>query len=145
MPRNAKTGQFGTVSAKFRAIRGASALNKFQKGIIRRQPAISPSIGLSRLQSSPAPAETWKVGRRIVELQTLADQLDCGNCSSPLSLKNIVRETRHGFGSILYVSCGHCDGEPTKVYTGKRHAPSTTKKTVFDVNSKAALGKYHRI
>ena len=64
-----KTGYFGSISAKLHAIRRTSALNKFNKGI-RWQPQSSPAL---------AEQETWKVGLRTVELQTLADQLDCAN------------------------------------------------------------------
>jgi len=143
MPRNGKSGQFCTIGAKLCGIRGTLNLNKYHKKYnkgFERQPAGS---SIPRLQSSPPAAhETWKVGRRIVELHTLADQLDCAYCSSQLSLRNIVRETHHGFGSILYIRCDNCEGDATtKVYTGKRHVPSNAKKSVFDVNSKAALGK----
>jgi hypothetical protein len=44
----------------------------------------------------------WQDGRRIVELKTLAGQLNaCDGCDTPLNLMNIEQERVYGFGSYL--------------------------------------------
>ena len=83
------------------------------------------------------PEHLWNQGRRIVELQVLAEGLaKCSKCPQPLELKNTVGETRFGLGSLLHIACRHC-GQTTKVPTGKRHGSRRNK---WDVNSKCALG-----
>ena len=48
----------------------------------------------------------WQDGRRIVELKTLAEQLNvCDGCDTPLNLMNIEQERLHGFGSYLSIRC----------------------------------------
>ena len=48
----------------------------------------------------------WQDGRRIVELNTLAEQLNaCDGCDTPLNLMNIEQERVHGFGSYLSIRC----------------------------------------
>ena len=37
---------------------------------------------------------SWKEGRRVVELEVLAEQLFCNKCNTPLHLKDIVGEMR---------------------------------------------------
>lgn len=83
----------------------------------------------------------WKIGRRIVEIGHLAEQLrSCVSCKAPLELHNIIEERRHGFASLLYIKC-HCDAV-NKVTTGKRHHASQKEKAlVFDINTKAVFGK----
>ena len=41
----------------------------------------------------------------IVELGHLAVQLSCSDCGDSLSLTKITKETRYGYGSLLYVDC----------------------------------------
>jgi len=48
-----------------------------------------------------APTQSWREGRRIVELVHLAAQLSCTDCGDSLSLTNITKETRYG----SYVWC----------------------------------------
>ena len=48
----------------------------------------------------------WQDGRRIVELKTLAEQLNaCDGCDTPLNLMNIEQERLYGFGSYLSIRC----------------------------------------
>ena len=86
----------------------------------------------------------WGDGRRIVELGHLADQLkECKNCSKPLMLHKIQKEQRVGYASILYISC-EC-GMMNNITTGKSHRPSDKSKVgmpVYDINTKAVIGKY---
>ena len=52
----------------------------------------------------------WQDGRRIVELKTLAEQLNaCDGCVSPLNLMNIEQERLHGFDSYLSIRCTTCN------------------------------------
>ena len=51
---------------------------------------------------------SWKDGRRVVELDVLAQGLSkCirDECKLQLDLRNVVSETRSGYGSWLYISC----------------------------------------
>ncbi|OWF51678.1 hypothetical protein KP79_PYT06561 [Mizuhopecten yessoensis] len=75
----------------------------------------------------------WNEGRRVVELEVLAEQLFCNRCNTPLHLKDIVGEMRNGLGSLLEVVCRICSGMKL-VSTGKRN-----EKGGFDINSKVAL------
>ena len=46
----------------------------------------------------------WQDGKRIVELKTLAEQLNvCDGCDTPLNLMNNKQERLHGFGSYLSI------------------------------------------
>ena len=48
----------------------------------------------------------WQDGRRIVELKTLAEQLNaCDGCDIPLNLMNIEHERLHGFDSYVSIRC----------------------------------------
>ena len=48
----------------------------------------------------------WQDGRRIVELKTLAEQLNaCDGCDTLLNLMNIEQERLYGFGSYLSIRC----------------------------------------
>ena len=85
----------------------------------------------------------WREGRRIVELGLLADGLrSCVDCGQPLDLCRTVDETQSGYGSILYVEC-QC-GVLNSITTNKTQftSPSLRGRPAFDVNTKAALGKY---
>ena len=84
----------------------------------------------------------WRVGRRVVELGHLADQLVCRYCSKTLSLKNIERERRYGYASMLYIPC-EC-GILNTISTGKSHRDPSKKAKgtpIYDINTKAVLGK----
>ena len=85
----------------------------------------------------------WTEGRRVVELQILAEGLkECRWCKSQLHLINCVNETLYGLGSILYIECQECKNL-NSVPTGKRHSASLDgdgPRKCFDVNSKLAAG-----
>ncbi|XP_043468802.1 uncharacterized protein LOC122502708 [Leptopilina heterotoma] len=79
-------------------------------------------------------------GRRIVHLKTLAEQLNCKNCKSVLSLTDIVNEKRFGLASVFNVKCNTCLLS-TQVSTDKQHivsGPNMHKH--FDVNTKVVVG-----
>ena len=85
----------------------------------------------------------WDEGRRIIELKVLAEGLaGCKNCSTPLQLHLTEKETKKGFGSILHIRCATCKNV-NQVPTGKRREEG--RRIVWDVNTKAASGRYRGI
>ncbi|XP_046591676.1 uncharacterized protein LOC124293697 [Neodiprion lecontei] len=80
-------------------------------------------------------------GRRIVDLEYLAQQLKCIRCKKDILLKKAVKETRMGLNSILHIACDECCSI-TQVRTGKTHV-TLENKTHADVNTKAVLGAVH--
>ena len=87
--------------------------------------------------------DSWKIGRRIVELGVLAAELSaCKKCSCPLSLANTSNEIRYGLGSILHVRCtNQACNYMNNVFAGRRHSAKNGRKKIWDVNTKAAEGK----
>ncbi|KAL8617755.1 hypothetical protein ACOMHN_054751 [Nucella lapillus] len=82
----------------------------------------------------------WNDGRRIVDLQELAKQLHCKQCSSLLDLQRTERETRYGFASVLYIHCS-C-GLMNDVHTSKVQQNEDSQKSstpVFEINSRASI------
>ena len=50
--------------------------------------------------------ESWQTGRRIVELDTLAENLkSCFACDSPLYLHDTVSSKNYGLASVLDIVC----------------------------------------
>ncbi|CAG2254062.1 unnamed protein product [Mytilus edulis] len=82
----------------------------------------------------PSLNNDWKTGRRVVELQALAQQMFCTSCDARLHLADIESERRYGLGSILFILCQNsvCSSL-NDVKTGKRNNGT------FDINSKLAL------
>ncbi|CAC5388280.1 unnamed protein product [Mytilus coruscus] len=89
------------------------------------------------VHSDPSFDETWKEGRRLVELLHLAQNLFCKMCNCPLQLIDTVGERKYGLGSILFIPCSSCSA-CNSVETGKR-----SETGAFVVNSKVALGMIH--
>lgn len=85
-------------------------------------------------------------GRRVVELDLLAKELDggCKSCGKPLRLADCTQETISGLGSFLYITCGEetC-GEINVCHTSKMHRANagTRGRPVFDINTKLAAGE----
>lgn len=92
------------------------------------------------LDTENKPRDTCGRGRRIVELSELAKNLWCCSCKECLSLQFVESETRRGLGSILSVRCHKC-AIINIVPTGKQHAGTGGRATLFDMNAKAALGE----
>lgn len=85
-------------------------------------------------------------GRRIVELDVLAKELECKSCGASLQLLNCFRETVSGLGSFLYITCSNSDcGEINVCHTNKVHRSSDKRRgrPIFDVNTKLAAGKFN--
>ncbi|VDI69790.1 Hypothetical predicted protein, partial [Mytilus galloprovincialis] len=78
--------------------------------------------------------DSWRNGRRVVELGVLADHLAaCKQCGLPLSLQNCLNITTCGLAAVLKVlcvnqSCRNINAIPT----GKQH------NRIWDVNTKLA-------
>ena len=79
-------------------------------------------------------------GHRIVDLKYMARNMFCSSCRSPLLLQNIQREAKKGLASILHIFCDNCIFLNT-VTTGDRRISPTTGYPLFDINTKAAIGK----
>ncbi|XP_014213360.1 uncharacterized protein LOC106642940 [Copidosoma floridanum] len=69
-------------------------------------------------------------GRRIVHLETLAEQLTCQECGAILSLIDTEAEERIGLASLLTIKCRQCQ-KSAIVSTDMKHEPigQTTKRT----------------
>lgn len=88
-------------------------------------------------------------GRRIVDLDYIIRQLLAGcKCGENLALTCCTNETRKGLASLLNVKCASCDAL-NEIHTSKMHTPKvddvgTPQRLypVYDVNTKAALGKF---
>ena len=84
-------------------------------------------------------------GRRVVELQVLAEALDGGwkVCNKPLQLSSCTDETISGLGSFLFIVCSNSEcGEINVCHTNKTHrvAGSTRGRPIFYVNAKISAG-----
>ena len=83
----------------------------------------------------------WRIGRRVVELGTLADGLKaCNLCGQPLHLSNCVGEKKFGLAQILQVKCHYPDcGLINDIPTGRKHS-TVNGGQAWDVNTKLAAG-----
>ena len=84
-------------------------------------------------------------GRRVVELNVLAEALDggCEACGVALRLSDCIKETVSGLGSLLYICCSNSEcGETNICRTNKTHRSTGTTRgrPIFDVNTKLAAG-----
>ena len=84
-------------------------------------------------------------GRRVVELNVLAEALDggCEACGAVLRLSDCIKETVSGLGSLLYICCSNSEcGETNICRTNKTHRSTGTTRgrPIFDVNTKVAAG-----
>ena len=67
-------------------------------------------------------------GRRIVNINVLADNLVCSECKSILSLKNIISEKKNGLLSKFTVKCSNTTcNNVTTVCTDKTHKVQKVK------------------
>ena len=124
--KGGKCARLNSLSERFSS---KSQLNENNEGTTENDPKDDAESG-------------WGIGRRIVKLKFLADQLkSCKHCCKPLHLSNTTREQRVGYASILYITCD-C-GFINNISTGKSHRPPGKEKrgmTVYDINTKAVLG-----
>ncbi|XP_061194747.1 uncharacterized protein LOC133202899 [Saccostrea echinata] len=89
----------------------------------------------------PTGKNDWREGRRIIELGTLATNLnECKRCGQPLHLSDCVAETRFGLAQILQVQCRYKECRLLNdVPTGKKHLTEKGGKA-WDINTKVAVG-----
>ena len=86
-------------------------------------------------------------GRRVVELNVLAEALDggCEACGATLRLSNCIKETVSGLGSLLYICCSNSEcGETNICRTNKTHRSTGTTRgrPIFELNTKLAAGLF---
>ena len=86
-------------------------------------------------------------GRRIFEIDEVIRQLreGCKSCGDELNLLHASSERVIGLASVFTVDCSVC-GLANTITTSKVHKPAKSKyhdesRNVYDVNTKAALGK----
>ncbi|XP_068757667.1 uncharacterized protein [Montipora capricornis] len=132
-------------------------LSHDKKGRFRSSKEVERRINLAKssIDKSPSRDEALCVqngskisGRRVVELELLAEALDggCKVCAKPLQLSNVTDETVSGLGSFLYITCCNPDcGEINVCQTNKTHRVAGTMRgrPIFDVNTKLAAGMLH--
>ena len=56
--------------------------------------ASNVTVSSSSTETEQTRAILWNEGRRVVELELIAEQLYCNSCNAPLHLKDIVGELR---------------------------------------------------
>ena len=84
-------------------------------------------------------------GRRVVELNVLAEALDggCEACGAALRLSDCIKETVTGLGSLLYICCSNSEcGETNTCRTNKTRRSTGARRPIFDVNTKLAAGLF---
>ena len=94
--------------------------------------------------------ESWKVGRRLIEMKCLLESLtscsECGLGPIPLTKFTIVGERKLGLGGYYYVRCQNpeCHHVNRAPY-GKVHHQKHKKHGMpcFDVNTKLGSGMYN--
>jgi hypothetical protein len=87
---------------------------------------------------------TKSSGRRIVDLDVLANDLWCSTCDSALTLKDIVNENLSGLASVFSVKCNTCD-IVHEVSTSACQPTEKGGRPLFNVNMKIAMGKIYLI
>ena len=84
-------------------------------------------------------------GRRVVELNVLAEALDggCEACGAALRLSDCIKETVTGLGSLLYICCSNSEcGETNTCRTNKTPRSTGARRPIFDINTKLAAGLF---
>lgn len=104
-----------------------------------REATVTQNVAQTEGHTCESNDESWRKGRRIVELDHMAKQMNCWDCGHTLTLNNIVNERRQGFASNLTITC-EC-GVLNEVTTGKSHRVNKRGPAVFDINTKAALAE----
>ncbi|XP_043270812.1 uncharacterized protein [Venturia canescens] len=79
--------------------------------------------------------------KRIIDVQTLSENLVCSKCQEVLSLCDIQDERRIGLASAFKIKCKKCT-TMNVVETNAKHV-SNAGKEIFNINTEAALGVLH--
>ncbi|KAK3916419.1 Cysteine--tRNA ligase [Frankliniella fusca] len=131
MPR-AKNGRFAKAQ-------NVAKVEKLVERTAERKKKRSIAKAAKLLMAEDEPTMLVAVGRRVVELDTLAKELWCSDCNIPLSLRNLEKEQQMGLASIMTVRCGECLAEYA-VHTSKKVPNLNGGKDLYSSNCKAALG-----
>jgi RNase P subunit RPR2 len=132
MPR-ARNGRFAKAG-------NVKKVTKLVENNVDRKIKRQMSQAAKQLTADQEPTMVVDVGRRVVELDTLAKALWCTACDIPLSLRNLEKETQMGLASILSVRCRDCLAVYT-VHTSKKVPNLNGSKSLYASNCKAALGR----
>jgi len=132
-----RAGQSHDKNGRFRSSKEAEQRKNLVKMLVDKSSSCDEAIGFQNVCKIS--------GRRVVELELLAEALDsgCKVCAKPLQLSNVTDETVSGLGSFLYITCCNPDcGEINVCHTNKTHrvAGTTRGRPIFDVNTKLAAG-----
>lgn len=95
-------------------------------------------IRLANTETVTVDEESWKKGRRMIDLFYVAKQLFCRQCKEALALINSTSEKNMGYASHLFIRC-EC-GQVNQIETSETHVHGKRGPQVYDVNTKAALG-----
>ena len=76
-------------------------------------------------------------GRRLVDLNKLAEEMWCQNCDMPLHFRFLVHENICGLASVFHLKCPECK-TIHQVNSSTNEGTSTRSK--YHVNLKLALG-----
>lgn len=125
-----------TKNGKFISMKKKMQLNEIQKSVQNCTKELTEESQNNGEESYNLP------GRRIVELDILAQQMFCKYCKKRLHLDQIDSEVQFGFASILNIYCCEC-GETNGIQTGKMHSGGSRGPKIFDVNTKAAAAMIH--
>lgn len=107
-------------------------ISSFEKGRIQKME--------STLKNETKDDSNLKIGKRIIDVDELAANLECKVCEETLSLKKIKKEIRAGLHSTFSIECKKC-GLLNIVDTGKIHVNKDSGKHA-DINTKVVLGMF---
>ena len=82
------------------------------------------------------------IGRRVVDLAVLANNMWCADCEIPLSFRWIEKEVQRGLASIFHVRCGTCLKVICVPTSTSFKLPDNTGYPLYSVNCKAAAGTF---
>lgn len=74
------------------------------------------------------------LGRRVVEIQHMADQMVCQQCGTLLHIRDIISEKLYGLASVFTLLCRSCN-TTRKITSGKRDGCGG-----FEINYKVTIG-----
>ncbi len=103
--------------------------------------------GVESLAGKKVKPDSWKTGRRVIELEVLLGNLSqCKQCHLgpiPLMYSNIIGEMQCGLGGYLHIQCQNPQClSVNKVAYGKLHSkPGSKKQSCFVVNTKLGTGE----
>ncbi|XP_071650757.1 uncharacterized protein [Temnothorax longispinosus] len=82
------------------------------------------------------------MGKRIVDLKVLANNLRCSKCNEYLYLDKVLKDKYTGLDSTLIICCDKCK-RINEVRTNKEHECQAQQRIYSDINSAAVFGAVH--